>query len=100
MLNIRKDKNDGSLTIFLEGKLDTVTAQELDAAVKEDIDDVTELVFDMNELRYISSAGLRVLLGAQKVMNEQGEMRVVKPNEIICEIFEDTGFYNILTIED
>ena len=99
MLNINKTRNDETLVISLEGKLDTVTAQDLDASIKEDIDGLKELVFDMSGLKYISSAGLRVLLGAQKIMSGQGSMKVTKPNEIIREIFEDTGFINILNIE-
>ena len=99
MLNIKKTGNDETLLISLEGKLDTVTAQDLDASIKEDIDGLKELVFDMSGLKYISSAGLRVLLGTQKIMSGQGKMKIIKPNEIIQEIFEDTGFYNILTIE-
>ena len=78
MLNINKTRNDETLVISLEGKLDTVTAQDLDASIKEDIDGLKELVFDMSG---------------------QGKMKIIKPNEIIQEIFEDTGFYNILTIE-
>ena len=98
MLNISKEKKDGSMTVFLEGKLDTVTAQDLEASINEDISGLEELIFDMGELVYISSAGLRVLLGAQKIMNEQGSMKVKGANEIIREIFDATGFSSILTI--
>ncbi len=100
MLNISKEKKDGSMTVFLEGKLDTVTAQDLEASINEDISGLDELIFDMGELVYISSAGLRVLLGAQKIMNEQGSMKVKGANEIIREIFDATGFSSILTIEN
>ena len=99
MLNINKTRNDETLVISLEGKLDTVTAQDLDASIKEDIDGLKELVFDMSGLKYIASAGVRVLLGAHKIMSGQGSRIVIKPNEIIREIFEDTGFINILNIE-
>lgn len=79
--------------------MDTTTAPQLDAEVKESLGGVTELVFDTEGLEYVSSAGLRVLLSAQKIMNKQGEMKVVHVSEAIMEIFEVTGFSDILTIE-
>ena len=99
MLNIEKKANGTELTIALTGRLDTVTAPELEAAIKESVDGVTELNIDMAALEYISSAGLRVLLSAQKIMNKQGEMKVLRVNESIMEIFEVTGFADILNIE-
>lgn len=99
MLNINTSAEQGKLIATLEGKLDTRTAPELEKKIKENIDGVTDLTIDLEKLEYISSAGLRVLLGAQKIMNEQGQMRVTNPNELIMEIFEDTGFVNVLTIE-
>ena len=98
-MTIQQTKNGNALTIALEGRLDTMTAPELEAALKTALDGVTELTFDFEKLEYISSAGLRVLLGAQKTMNAQGTMKVTHINEIIAEIFEVTGFADILTIE-
>lgn len=99
MLTIKKETNEGSVLFSLEGRLDTTTAPELDQAVKEALDGTKEMVFDFEKLEYISSAGLRVLLVAQKAMNVQGSMKVVNTNEMVMEIFEVTGFSDILTIE-
>ena len=96
MLNIEKNINAAELNIALSGRLDTTTAPELEKELKASMDDVTSL---MKALEYISSAGLRVLLSAQKVMNKQGKMTVKNVNETIMEIFEVTGFSEILTIE-
>lgn len=98
-MNITKNTADTALTLVLEGRLDTTSSPQLEAELKRSIADVTELVFDMNALDYISSAGLRVLLAAQKVMNKQGKMIIRGANQNIMEIFEVTGFVNILTIE-
>ena len=98
MLNISKTREDSALTVALEGRLDTTTAPELEAALKEALPGVGELTIDMSKLEYISSAGLRVLLSTQKVMNKQGEMKITGVNETIMEIFEVTGFSDILTI--
>ena len=87
------------MTVSLTGRLDTTTAPELEKELKASLDGVTTLVIDMTALDYISSAGLRVLLSAQKTMNKQGEMKVVHVGETIMEIFEVTGFSDILTIE-
>ena len=99
MLNITKNTNETELTVALTGRLDTTTAPELEKELKASLDGVTTLVIDMTALDYISSAGLRVLLSAQKIMNKQGEMKVVHVGETIMEIFEVTGFSDILTIE-
>ncbi len=99
MLNIEKTTNASELTVALAGRLDTTTAPELEKEIKASLDGVTALIIDMAALDYISSAGLRVLLSAQKTMNKQGEMKVVHVNETIMEIFEVTGFSDILTIE-
>ena len=99
MLNINKNKEGSTLTVAVEGRLDTTTAPELEAALKEDIEGVDELVIVLANLEYISSAGLRVLLAAQKIMMKQGKMVVTNPNDVISEIFEVTGFRDILTIE-
>ena len=81
------------------GYLDTTTAPELRAVLETSLDGVTELTFDFEKLEYISSSGLRLLLYAQKVMSEQGAMKVIHANSIILEIFEVTGFADVLTIE-
>lgn len=99
MLNINKETDGSELKIILEGRLDTVSAPQLEGELKDAVDGVTSLIFDINDLQYISSAGLRVLLSAQKVMNKQGSMVIRGANEDIKEIFEVTGFSDILTIE-
>ncbi|MBQ1880348.1 MAG: STAS domain-containing protein [Lachnospiraceae bacterium] len=93
-------KQDGSnLTISLEGRLDTTTAPQLESELKQSLDGVQALEFDLAKLDYISSAGLRVLLSAQKTMNKQGEMKVTGANDELKEIFDVTGFVDILNIE-
>ncbi|MBQ7064273.1 MAG: STAS domain-containing protein [Firmicutes bacterium] len=99
MLNINKVAENETMVFELEGRLDTVTAPELEEALKESLEGVTQLTLDFEKLEYISSAGLRVLLATQKQMSEQGEMKVVHVNESIMEILEVTGFTEILTIE-
>ncbi|MBR1627893.1 MAG: STAS domain-containing protein [Lachnospiraceae bacterium] len=99
MLNINKETNGTGLVVTLGGRLDTTTAPELESAIKESLDGVTELIVDCKELEYISSAGLRVLLSAQKIMNKQGRMVIRNASEEIKEIFDVTGFSDILTIE-
>lgn len=98
-MNIATTRNGSALTIAPEGRLDTMTAPELELLLKDALDGVEELTFDLENLEYISSAGLRVLLSAQKTMNRQGSMKVLHANEIIREIFEVTGFSDIMTIE-
>ncbi len=98
-MTIQKMKNGSALTIAPEGRLDPITAPELEAVLKEELNGVEDLTFDLEKLDYISSAGLRVLLSAQKTMNNRGKMKVVRPNVMILEIFEVTGFTDILTIE-
>lgn len=99
MLTIEKQTNESGLTVALSGRLDTTTAPELEKELKASLDGVTSLTIDMKDLDYISSAGLRVLLSTQKIMNQQGGMKVVDAGETIMEIFEVTGFSDILTIE-
>ena len=99
MLNIQKTKEDDCILYQLEGRLDTVTAPELETALQESLDETANLVLDFEKLDYISSAGLRVLLAAQKIINTQGTMKVIHVNDTIMEIFEVTGFNEILTIE-
>ena len=99
MLNIEKTIEDKRLVIALAGRLDTATAPQLETELKDCLDGVEALTLDFENLDYISSAGLRVLLSAQKTMNRQGEMKVIHVNETISEIFEITGFTDVLTIE-
>ena len=99
MLNISKESNATSLAVILEGRLDTTTAPDLEKELKDSLDDVTELIMDFEKLEYISSAGLRVLLSAQKVMNKQGDMVVKNSKPEIMEIFDVTGFLDILNVE-
>ena len=99
MLNIEKKKDGKDLTVSLSGRLDTVTAPELESELASSLDDVENLVIDMTDLEYISSAGLRVLLTAQKTMNQKGTMKLINVNETVMEIFDVTGFVDILTIE-
>ncbi len=98
MLNITKTIEDGRGTLSLEGRLDTMTAPELEQVVRDTIPGLTALTLDFAKLDYISSAGLRVLLSAQKQMNKQGSMKLTNVNETVLEIFEVTGFVDILTI--
>ena len=97
-MTIRKEQNGGALDIAPEGRLDTTTAPELEAELKN-LEGVTELKFDLAGLEYISSAGLRVLLSAQKMMNKQGSMIILNTRPEIIDIFEITGFTDILNIQ-
>ncbi len=98
-MTITKNQNGENLVIALEGRLDTVTAPELEKTVNESVSGITDLVFDISKIEYISSAGLRVLLAAQKIMNKQGKMTVTGANDAIMEIFEVTGFVDLLNIK-
>ncbi len=96
---ISKEANGSSLTISLDGRLDTTTAPQLEAEITGGLNGVTNLIIDMEKLVYVSSAGLRVLLKAQKTMNKQGTMTVKNVSSEIKEIFEVTGFDELLNIE-
>lgn len=98
MLSIQKTMENSNAVIALAGRLDTVTAPELEQTLVETLPGLTSLTLDFTGLDYISSAGLRVLLSTQKQMNRQGEMKLTGVNETISEIFEVTGFNDILTI--
>ena len=98
-MNITKTVNESTLNIALEGRMDTATAPLLDEELKNSIGECKELIIDFEKLEYLSSAGLRVLLAAQKTMNKQGKMIIRNVNEPIMEVFEMTGFVDILTIE-
>lgn len=96
---ITQNRDNTALTIALEGRLDTLTAPELETLLSGALEGVETLTLDFEKLDYISSAGLRVLLSTQKKMNGQGSMKVTHVNEIIREIFDVTGFSDILTVE-
>ena len=98
-MTIEKNLNGTELTVTIAGRLDTTTAPQLEAELKQSMNGIEKLVLDFAALEYLSSAGLRVLLAAQKVMNKQGEMIIKNVNDTIHEIFEVTGFIDILTIE-
>jgi anti-sigma B factor antagonist len=98
-MEINVNKNGTALTIAPVGRIDTVTSPELQAVVDENIDGVTDLTFDLKQLKYLSSAGLRVLMGAQKIMNKQGDMRLCNVNEDVLDIFDMTGLTDVFEIE-
>ena len=98
-MKINRQERAHEITLGLEGRLDTPTAPMLEAELKHSIVGADTLIFDLKDLEYISSAGLRVLLSAQKVMNKQGKMVVRNVNEDVMEVFDITGFIDILTIE-
>ena len=97
-MTISKVLEGSKLTIMLEGRLDTTTSPALEAELKDALTGITELVFDFEKLEYISSAGLRILLANQKIMNKQGSIVIKNVNEVIAEVFEVTGFADILTV--
>ena len=98
-MTISKKLNGTALEIALEGRLDTMTSPELETELNKDLNDADSLTLDFSKLDYISSAGLRVLLSAHKAMSAKGGMKVTNVNEIVREVFEVTGFADILTIE-
>ena len=98
-MTIEKTLNGAELTVMVAGRLDTITAPELETSLRDSYAGVEKLVLDFEALDYVSSAGLRVILQAQKTMNKQGEMVIRNVNESINEVFEVTGFIDILTIE-
>ncbi len=98
-MTITQNRDNTALTIALEGRLDTLTAPELETLLSGALEGVETLTLDFEKLDYISSAGLRVLLSTQKKMNGQGSMKVTHVNDIIREIFDVTGFSDILTVE-
>ena len=98
-MEIKTNRNGEELVLDIIGRLDTTTSPELESALQSSLDGVTKLVLDFKELEYISSAGLRVLLATQKTMNKQGEMIVKNSSEDVKEVFEITGFSDILTLE-
>ena len=98
-MTIEKKINNESATLIVSGRLDTQTAPELEKELDSVLADIKELIFDFANLEYVSSAGLRVILKAQKAMNAQGSMKLTGVNDSIMEVFDITGFLDILTIE-
>ncbi len=98
-MTIEKYKNGEELTVKVSGRLDTTTAPELDKSIKDELQGLKSLIFDFADLEYLSSAGLRVILACQKSMNNQGSMIVRNSNTTIREIFDITGFCDIITLE-
>ena len=98
-MTVETKKTGNNLEMFIKGRLDTTTSPELELKLKDALTDIKSLVIDIKDLEYVSSAGLRVLLQAQKVMNKQGSMVIRNASEDVMEIFEVTGFSDILTIE-
>ena len=99
-MNITKHRIDDCLTITLEGRLDTTNANELEEVLKTSLTGVTELVFELGGLEYMSSAGLRLMLSAQKTMNKQGKMVIRHATELVKSVFTITGMDEIMTLED
>ncbi len=99
MFNVEKKSEGNNVTLVLTGRLDTSTAPKLEEEVKTSIEGTENLILDFTELEYISSAGLRVLLSTLKMMKNQGSMKIINVNETVKEIFEITGFSDILTVE-
>lgn len=98
-MEIKKELNGSTLKLALEGRLDAVTAPDLDTVVQNELSGITELIFDFSELVYVASAGLRVLLLAQKRMKKQGSMKLIHVSDDVKDVLEMTGFVDFLTIE-
>lgn len=98
-MNIKKKTNESEMIMYISGRMDTSTAPQFEAEIKSSLDGISKLVLDFENLEYVSSAGLRVILAAQKIMNKQGEMIIKNVSEVVYEVFEITGFVDILTIE-
>lgn len=96
-MNIKKNKNGSTLTVIISGRVDTATAPEVDAFVSQNLDGVTSLILDFGGVNYVSSAGLRVLLSLQKKMMAKGDMKLINVNDAVSDVFEVTGFDEILT---
>ncbi|MDR0913007.1 MAG: STAS domain-containing protein [Methanobrevibacter sp.] len=98
-MEIKKKIDGNKLIVELIGRLDTNTSPEFEKEINENINEISQLTLDFKELNYISSAGLRVILSLQKIMNKQGDMIIINPNDMIMEIFDSTGFERVLTIK-
>ena len=99
-MTVNAEKNNGTVVLKIEGRLDTTTAPSLEKVINDSLTDISELVLDLKELVYVSSAGLRVLLSTQKKMNKIGMMKLIGVCEEVMEVFEMTGFSDILNIEN
>ncbi len=97
-MEVSKIQNEKSLTVAVKGRIDTSTAPTLEEELKNSLDGVESLTFDFTGVEYISSAGLRVMLATQKIMNRQGEMEIIGVNDTVMEIFDVTGFSDIIKI--
>ena len=98
-MTLTKQQEGSNLTVFVEGRLDTTTAPQLEEMLKKSLDNVAELALDFSKLAYVSSAGLRVILSTQKLMSKKGKLVVKNVQEVVRDVFEVTGFSGILTIE-
>lgn len=98
-MEVKTIKENEKLTVEVSGRLDTLTAPEFESKVEPELAGVKDLVIDLKDLEYISSAGLRVLMGLVKIMKDQGEMKVINPSEVVMDVFSLTGFDSILNIE-
>lgn len=98
-MTIDKRKNGTEMLMVISGRMDTSTSPQFESEIKESLENIENLILDFENLEYISSAGLRVILAAQKIMNKQGKMVIRNVNEVVSEVFEITGFVDILTIE-
>lgn len=98
-MTVFKDKQDSALTVKVEGRLDTTTVPAFEAEIADDLGGITELNLEFSKLDYISSAGLRIILSLHKRMSKQGSMKVTNVNDIVSEVFEVTGFADVLNIE-
>ena len=98
-MEVKTNKENEKLTVEVSGRLDTLTAPEFESKVEPELSGVKDLVIDLKDLEYISSAGLRVLMGLVKIMKDQGEMNVINPSEVVMDVFSLTGFDSILNIE-
>ena len=98
-MEVKTIKENEKLTVEVSGRLDTLTAPEFESKVEPELSGVKDLVIDLKDLEYISSAGLRVLMGLVKIMKDQGEMKVINPSEVVMDVFSLTGFDSILNIE-
>lgn len=97
-MELKMNKQDDKLTVAIAGRLDTLSSPEVEAQLEPALEGIKELVIDLKDLEYISSSGLRVLLGAEKAMKNRGELKIANPNETVMDIFKVTGFDSILNI--
>lgn len=98
-MKLTSTKEDGKLTVVVSGRVDTTTAPDLEKYINDNMNGITEMVLDLKDMRYTSSAGLRVLLKVQKTMSKQGSLKLINVCSDVMEIFDMTGFSDILTIE-